>query len=221
MHTEPTHELLIRRTSTPDQVANVLRMRILRGEFAPGTPLREAVFASSMGVSRNTLREGLRRLVAEGLLKHSVHKGVEVVAPTVDDVREIFEIRREIELSALGEKPEGLVQALTEWEGELEDALASRDYIRGVELDMRFHKAIVDSLENTRLSAFFANTMAELRLAFFRLDSDDESFGWLDDHRRICALLAEGRGRDAARLLKAHLDGTEKRLVTGLPQGER
>lgn len=218
---ERTEDLLITRTSTPDQVANLLRASILRGGLSPGTRLREVALASSMGVSRNTLREGMSRLVAEGLLKHNVNKGVEVAAPTVADVREIFEIRREIELSALRESGEGLAQALAELEGELEETLRSRDYVRLVELDLRFHKAIVDSRENTRLSAFFANTMAELRLALFLLDHDDESFGWVEDHRRLCELLAEGRLRDAERLVKAHLAKTEKRLTAGLSASER
>jgi DNA-binding GntR family transcriptional regulator len=218
---EPTQDLTISRTSTPDQVANLLRARILRGGFSPGTPLREAALAASMGVSRNTLREGMRRLVAEGLLKHRVHRGVEVAAPTVDDVREIFEIRREIELSALRKSGEGLVRTLAGLEAELEETLASGDYMRVVELDLRFHKAIVDSLDNSRLSAFFVNTIAQVRLALFLLDSDDESFSWVEDHRRLCELLAEGRRRDAGRLLKAHLDKAEKRLIAGLPKGKR
>jgi DNA-binding GntR family transcriptional regulator len=218
---EHPESLLVTRTSTPDQVANILRASILRGVFSPGTPLREVALASSMGVSRNTLREGMRQLVAEGLLKHSVHKGIEVAAPTVADVREIFEIRRDIELSALKKENRAeLAQALAELEGELEETLKSRDYESLVELDLRFHKAIVDSRENTRLSAFYANTMAELRLALLVLDHDDESFGWVEDHRRLCELLAEGRQRDAEKLVKAHLDRTEKRLIAGLPAGE-
>ena len=67
--------LSIRRVSTADQVASLMRQRILRGEFKPGTSLREVVIAAAIGVSRNTLREALRILVQEGLVRHSVHRG--------------------------------------------------------------------------------------------------------------------------------------------------
>ena len=54
--------MTIERTSTSDKVAEVLRDRIMRGDIAPGTALSEVTLASNMGVSRNTVREGIRRL---------------------------------------------------------------------------------------------------------------------------------------------------------------
>ena len=47
----------INRVSVADQVATLLRQRILEGEFRPGTQLQELPLASSLGVSRNTMRE--------------------------------------------------------------------------------------------------------------------------------------------------------------------
>jgi len=208
--------LFIKRTSTSDQVADVIRQRILGGEFAPGTRLREVVLAQSMGISRNTLREGVSQLVAEGVLQHKVHKGVVVAAPTVEDVREVFQIRRQLELEAVRRCPDGLIDALTNIERDLEGALALRDYQTLVALDLRFHKAIVDSLGNSRLSSFFANTLAELRLALYRFDTDKQSFSWIEDHYKLRELLASGDRRAAVRLLKAHIATTERDLIKGL-----
>jgi DNA-binding GntR family transcriptional regulator len=210
--------LFITRTSTSDQAADLIRQRILGGEFAPGTRLREALLAESMGISRNTLREGVSQLVAEGVLQHNVHKGVVVASPTVEDVREVFQIRRQLELEAVRQCPSGLVDALAGIERDLEGALASRDYQTLVALDLRFHKAIVDSLGNSRLSSFFANTLAGLRLALYRLDADEQRFNWIEDHRKLRELLISGDRRGAVRLLKAHLATTEKDLVKGLSE---
>lgn len=208
--------LFIHRTSTSDQVADLIRQRVLSGEFSPGTRLPEVVLAQSMGISRNTLREGVGQLVAEGVLTRNVHKGVVVTAPTVQDVREIFTIRRLLEVEAVRSSRTDLVDAISVIERDLEGALESGDYQTIVTLDLRFHKAIVDSLGNARLSAFFANTLAELRLALYRLDADEQSFSWIEDHRAVRELLASRDRRGAVRILKAHLSATERELVKGL-----
>jgi DNA-binding transcriptional MocR family regulator len=66
----------IHRVSIADQVASVLRQRILDGELRPGTPLQELSLAASLGVSRNTMREALRILALEGLLHRNLHRGL-------------------------------------------------------------------------------------------------------------------------------------------------
>jgi len=57
----------LNRVSVADQVAALLRQRILEGEFRPGAQLQELPLASSLGVSRNTMREAIRILSIEGL----------------------------------------------------------------------------------------------------------------------------------------------------------
>src|SRR5581483_10940728 len=52
----------INRVSVADQVASILRQRILSGELRPGTALQEVPLAASLGVSRNTMREATRIL---------------------------------------------------------------------------------------------------------------------------------------------------------------
>src|SRR5260370_539820 len=89
------------RSSTVDRVAERLRDLLLSGDFAPGTSLQEIPLANALGVSRNTLREAARTLVAEGLLSRTPHKGIVVPGLTPDDVKELFEIRELLELAAL------------------------------------------------------------------------------------------------------------------------
>src|SRR5713226_3803030 len=90
----------IHRVSVADQVASILRQRILNGELRPGTPLQEVPLAASLGVSRNTMREATRILSLENLLKRSVHRGVAVSQLSLTDVQEIYQLRRMLEISA-------------------------------------------------------------------------------------------------------------------------
>ena len=73
-----------------------------------------------MGISRNTLREGVGQLVSEGVLTRNVHKGVVVTAPTVQDVREVFTIRRLLEVEAVRSSRTDLVDAISMIERDLE-----------------------------------------------------------------------------------------------------
>src|SRR5207245_7630675 len=79
----------IHRVSVADQVASILRQRILKGELRPGMPLQEVPLAASLGVSRNTMREAKSILSLEGLLNSSIHRGVAVYQLSLTDV-EVF-----------------------------------------------------------------------------------------------------------------------------------
>src|SRR5579885_3082539 len=74
----------ISRVSVADQVAGILRQRILNGELPPGTALQEIPTAASLGVSRNTVREATRILSLEGLLKRSALEGYERAVAEAD-----------------------------------------------------------------------------------------------------------------------------------------
>src|SRR5881296_363160 len=110
----------INRVSVADQVASILRRRILDGELLPGTALQEVPMATSLGVSRNTVREATRILSLEGLLKRSAHRGVAVAQLSLKDVAEIYQVRRLLEIPAvLAAKPDS-TEVFSELRGSLE-----------------------------------------------------------------------------------------------------
>jgi len=71
----------------------VIRGSILSGQMKPGTWLRQEFLAEKLEVSQATIREALNRLVTEGLVAHVPHKGVKVVAITVDTLEDIYDMR--------------------------------------------------------------------------------------------------------------------------------
>ena len=214
MSTDGLEDLTIERTSTAGKIAEVLRVRIMRGDIAPGTPLTEGSLASNIGVSRNTVREGIRRLVAEGLLQHEFQRGVTVTRTTSDDVREIFDIRRRLEVAAIRESGEELCRQLAKVVQELEEEVSSDNAVRLVDIDLVFHQTIVDSLGNARLSTFFANAMAVLRLALFKVDMlAQDTRVWIRQHSEIVGVLESGDRRAAAKLMEKNLHATEKKLM--------
>lgn len=89
----------IGRVSAPlrEQVLDVLRDAILSFRFKPGQRLIERELIDSTGVSRTTIREVIRELAAEGLVKTIPQKGAVVVAPSAEEAQELYELRGVLE----------------------------------------------------------------------------------------------------------------------------
>ena len=206
----------LRRFSVADEVASVLRERILVGELRPGTPLLEIPLASSLRVSRNTMREAMKVLSLEGLLTRSVHRGVAVAQLTPQDISEIYQLRRMLELSAIhaAKRPsrEHLEQLRTVVE-QYEIAAEAGDWAGAVGFDLQFHTLLIRFHKNRRLEAFYQKILRELRVAMVLLDRGmHDPSRLIRVHRRIYRLLAAGELRKSAAALAQHLDDSEQRI---------
>ena len=80
-----------------DQVAELIRQRILSGQLKGGQPIRQEHLATELGVSRIPLREALKQLAAEGFVTIASHKGAVVAEFSVEEVEELFGIRLRLE----------------------------------------------------------------------------------------------------------------------------
>jgi len=79
--------------SAEEAVTEALRIAIHNGDLKPGQRLSQADLAEQLGVSRIPLRDALRRLEAEALVKMDGRRGTWVSALSIDAVKEIYEIR--------------------------------------------------------------------------------------------------------------------------------
>ncbi|MGN1267665.1 MAG: GntR family transcriptional regulator, partial [Dorea sp.] len=79
------------------KVFQKLRDNILSGVYKDGDELREIIVGEELGVSRTPVREALRQLELEGLVKIIPNKGAYVTGITREDVRDIYKIRSQLE----------------------------------------------------------------------------------------------------------------------------
>ena len=84
-----------------ETVTVALRQAILGGLLRPGERLRQEVLAAELGVSRIPLRDAFRRLSAEGLIHIDGRRGARVTSLDADEVAELYELRRLLELHCL------------------------------------------------------------------------------------------------------------------------
>ena len=92
---------LAKRSTLRGEVANLLRKRILDGDIPSGERLIETEIAEQLGVSRMPVREALRMLESEGLIKSVLRKGLIVSEYTEEDIREYYTIREALEVCAV------------------------------------------------------------------------------------------------------------------------
>jgi DNA-binding GntR family transcriptional regulator len=207
----------IDRVSVADQVASILRQRILTGELRPGTPLQEVPLAASLGVSRNTMREATRILSLENLLKRSIHRGVAVSQLSLKDVQEIYHLRRMLEIAGILAAKERRSEVLPELRTALEGyarAVRERDWPRAVGFDLQFHSLLIRFHHNRRLEAFYQRVIGELRMGMVLVDrGHDHPSALIPVHRKIYQLLAAGNLKQCAAVLVQHLDDSESRLI--------
>jgi len=83
-----------------EQVIAKIRQAILSSEFAPGDRLVERELVAATGVSRTSVREALRQLESDGLVKTIPNRGVIVASTTADEAREIYQLRSVLEALA-------------------------------------------------------------------------------------------------------------------------
>ncbi|MES2027083.1 MAG: GntR family transcriptional regulator [Pseudomonadota bacterium] len=84
-------------TSLRERATQTLRKAILDGHFAPGQKLSERELCEDLDVSRSCVREALQHLQAEGLITIIPHRGPEVTTISAQEVRDIYEVRANLE----------------------------------------------------------------------------------------------------------------------------
>ena len=83
-----------------DRAYCTLRDEIVDWELPPGSVLGEVEQSVRLGVSRTPLREALARLTADGLVTPQAGRGLVVTDVSIDNIRELFEVRRALEEQA-------------------------------------------------------------------------------------------------------------------------
>ena len=192
------------RLSTVDALAEALRGRILDGDLAPGTPLREEALSGEYDVARHSLRSALRALQGEGLVQISPNRGARVTSLSPDDVRGLSELRTALEVEAArralerggGELPPSVHRAAAR----LAELCRTRSpsWGRVAEAHEALHHEIVLAGDSSRIAAVHRQASAELRLFVLQLPPAWTFERMAADHLELVSKL-ETEGAEALR----------------------
>ncbi|MCX5213561.1 GntR family transcriptional regulator [Kitasatospora sp. NBC_00240] len=220
----PLDQVVLERTSIPERVAAVLRSWIAEARLPPGVRLSEERICAELAISRNTLREAFRLLTHERLLLHRLNRGVFVRVLGVEDVEDLYRVRKLVEPAAVRElrgRPAGLDRVAAAL-AEADAAGARQDWFGLGTADLHFHRALTALAGSPRVDELMDRVLAELRLVF-HVVPDLRSFHQRcrEENRRILALLEAGDGAGAAEALTGCLDSAERELVTAYRERPR
>ena len=210
----------IEEESVTERIVTQIRDKIICGDLSPGTPLTEADLTKAYDVSRNTLREALRQICREGLAVHYRHRGVVVRTLTRTDVRDIFRVRRTLELQAIAlpgktDPPDPAVLRAMAAACDAAAQAASQEDWRSVGThSLRFHQHIVEMIGSALLDQFFRTILAQLRL-LFSAAPDERRFQlpWIERDRELYDLIVAGEHKRASKKLSDYLDRSEEALI--------
>ena len=108
--------------SLSDQLADLVRARILSGDVPADGPIRQEALAAQLGVSKIPLREALGKLEQEGLLRSEANRGFFVRGLSRAEAEEIYALRLKLEPEAVGR---AAVRATPEEQGAAHETLAA------------------------------------------------------------------------------------------------
>ena len=214
----------INTVSTVDAVCSALESDILSLQFAPGEKITESDLAIRYSVSRNTVREAVAHMLAQGLLTKVANKGVSVRRFTVQDVQEIFHLRALLELEAVNTilaakiQPGNLYSIVEELET-LNRQEQWDDYVRA---DIRFHSGLVAAAGSARLVKLYDTILTEVKLCIYQTRNYVAvPEGSNTTHRILLDAICSGDATASKELLKKHIEHVIKRYCAGLVEMEK
>lgn len=220
----------ITRTTLAEQTYETLKERILDKTLPAGAKLNIDALARELNVSSSPVREALARLEGERLVVSEVYSGCSVAPePTTSYLHSLLDSRVVLEghCARVG-APRKDLNVLQVLRSAYEEMAAIprigtkyREYRRFVQADARFHQAIIDSAANEVLSGLYEGLNAiimQSRLYRDRKGGSSRAQEVLDEHRRILAAFEAGDGNSAAAMLRDHLEGGRRRLLTSPEQ---
>ena len=139
-------------------VAEMLRSEILSGRIAPQTRLLQSEVAERFETSTTPVREALRQLGGEGLLDGDPHRGVLVHEISLEELKEIYEIRLHLEPLAIAATVTNITdEQIEEAAGLLDQMEAQEDRTAWTELNARFHALLAAASGRPRLTTMLTN----------------------------------------------------------------
>lgn len=203
---------------------------ILDHQLPPGTKLVEDRLAGAFGVSRTRIRPVLVRLANEQVVTLTPNRGATITRPSEQEAREVFEVRRLIE-PTLTERfilnaSRTDIQQLTQTIRDEETARAAGDMRRAIRLSGNFHLLLAERSGHQTMGRILRELVSRTSLILMTYSPphsqarEEATACGCAEHRALLAAIKLKDAREAARLMREHLERLEAQLVFGKAEPE-
>ena len=185
-----------------------IRENILSGKYNDGMELREISLGEELGVSRTPVREALRQLELEGLVKIVPNKGAYVTSINAKDIKDIYKMRSMLE----GLCARWATRYITEEQiEELEEVIYLSEFylkkksqgkaVQVTELDGKFHLVLYQAANSRMLSHVLRDFHKYVQVArTMSVKSEDRARKSIEEHKAILEAIKQ-KDEDRAELL--------------------
>lgn len=199
----------------PGMITHSLREAILSGELIGGVQLKQEELASKFNVSMSALREALKSLEAEGLVKFYPNRGAVVSELSVEEAQEIFDIRLYLELGAMELAIPNLTDAELSAAGDILNAVdAETDSKRWGALNWQFHEILYRAANRPKLISLIQNMHNNveryMRLYLSTMHYQEKS---QKEHRLLLDACTQKDLKTVQKLLRKHMTDAKKNLA--------
>jgi DNA-binding GntR family transcriptional regulator len=193
----------------------LVREQVLRGDLEPGAVIPQAALARELGVSTTPLREALRRMMTEGLVELDAHRDARVTRLTLEEARDLIEVRRSLDPLAAG------LAAERRTRDDLALIRQTADELRPLRADpesaellthRRFHAAIYHASHNQlliqSLDGLWDKADRYRRLALEDGRTEEDLDRTHSEHRALVDAIAAGDSGTATTVMLAHVEAS-------------
>ncbi|MBR0641382.1 GntR family transcriptional regulator [Plastoroseomonas hellenica] len=198
-----------------DQVAEIIRERILSGAYPRGTKLKQFDIAQDLEVSITPVREALHMLGAEGFVESVPHKGLIVPPVRLHESREIFELRLKLEgdltARALARMNRATLTGLRESQAVIAALADGGTRLASRTENYRFHFRLYELADRPQTLQFIRVLWA--KYPFIDQERGGRRLKHIDEHERFLRLVEAGDMEAAVDAMVAHIESGWRDLL--------
>lgn len=198
------------------QIHTALKKRILNGELAPGTRLKDNEVAALFGTSNTPVREALRDLAKDGLVEVHPYRGCMVRCVDGAEMAEVLDVCEVLEplaaRLAASRLTDGELDRLERLALEHEEASQSGHRAQRLTAGLAFHQLVVDAAGNGTLSRIFDDLLKYGQI-YHRAQASASAAPNRPTHGEVAAALRARDGEQAAALMAAHLACSRRQIT--------
>jgi DNA-binding GntR family transcriptional regulator len=204
-------------SSNTRTIVDALTRAIVEHRLQPGTKLAEQKLADHFGVSRTLVRQALFQLMQKHLVKMEPARGAFVAAPTVQEARQVFQVRRLLEAEMVREflrkATPAKLKALREHIAQEKAAVGGSDASERQQLLGDFHVRMAELADNAVLAQILRDLVSRSSLITLMYQRDTFAVHSQEEHVELVKALAAKDEKRAVRLMEEHLLHVEESLA--------
>jgi DNA-binding GntR family transcriptional regulator len=201
---------------TTARIVEAVTTAIVERRLMPGTKLAEQTIADLFGVSRTLVRQALNQLSRDHLVTLEPARGAFVARPSVEEARQVFEVRAMLEASLVQRLCSVVTDAqIAELRAHLRaerNAIVRTDVSGRTRLLADFHVVLARMLGNDVLAGLLADLLRRSSLISLMYQSSHSAEVSHAEHERIVDALEQRDAKAAVKLMTHHLDSVEHNL---------